>query len=225
MALGGGGASEKQLNNQLDCWWKAKGSVDERPESDESQPLLAFGDDVWKAEENGRIVVCRHHDCHRRGGARGGGDLSGEDRGKRGKKQQDHRRQTTTAMPVFDDGNDGIRTGQSPSIHRRCASYPIMPSRWGCCGAQSSTAPLLSSVKRCCWRGEGPGLVGGDCDCKRFGVHADPQRSGNDDDDIDDDNEDDYDYMTGNLSLLATSASFGDGVGTDAQITANNIIS
>jgi hypothetical protein len=35
------------------------------------QPPLAFGDDVWKAEENGRIVVCRHHDCHHRGGARG----------------------------------------------------------------------------------------------------------------------------------------------------------
>jgi hypothetical protein len=73
---GGGGASEKQLDNQLDCWWKAKGGVDEQPvtvtNSDESQPPLAFGDDVWKAEENGRVVVCRHHDCHRQGGAGGG---------------------------------------------------------------------------------------------------------------------------------------------------------
>ncbi len=75
MASGGSGASEKQLDNQLDCWWKAKGGVDERPvtvmNSDESQPPLTFGDDVWKAEENGRILVCHHHDCHHRGGARG----------------------------------------------------------------------------------------------------------------------------------------------------------
>jgi len=89
VASGGGGALEKQLDNQLDCWWKAKGGVDERPvtvtNSDESQPPLAFGDDVWKAEENGRVVVCRHHDCHRQGGARGGGDIYGEDKGKRGK--------------------------------------------------------------------------------------------------------------------------------------------
>jgi len=77
VASGGGGASEKQLNNQLDCWPKAKGGVDERPltvkNSNELQPPLAFGDNVWKEEENGRIVVCCHHDCHRRGGARGGG--------------------------------------------------------------------------------------------------------------------------------------------------------
>jgi len=76
VASGGNGASEKQLDNQLDCWWKAKGGVDERPvtvtNSDESQPPLAFGDDVWKGEENGRVVICRHHDCHHRGGARGG---------------------------------------------------------------------------------------------------------------------------------------------------------
>jgi len=42
VASGGNGASEKQLDNQLDCWWKAKGGVDERPvtvtNSDESQP-------------------------------------------------------------------------------------------------------------------------------------------------------------------------------------------
>jgi len=54
VASGGGGRSEKQLDSQLDCWWKAKGGVDERPvtvaNSDESQPPLAFGDDVWKAK-------------------------------------------------------------------------------------------------------------------------------------------------------------------------------
>jgi hypothetical protein len=58
---------------------------------------------------------------------------------------------------------------------------------------------------------------------ERLGVHADPQRSGNDDDDGDDNNKDDYDYTTGDLLSLA--ASFGDGVGADAQIPANNIIS
>ena len=57
---------------------------------------------------------------------------------------------------------------------------------------------------------------------ERFGVHADPRRIGNDDDG-DDDNEDDYDYTTGDLSSLA--ASFGDSVGADAQIPADNIIS
>jgi hypothetical protein len=55
---------------------------------------------------------------------------------------------------------------------------------------------------------------------ERFGVHADPQRSGNDNDDGDDDNKDDYDYTMGDLSSLA--ASFGDGsVGADAQIPAD----
>jgi hypothetical protein len=53
---------------------------------------------------------------------------------------------------------------------------------------------------------------------ERFGVHADPRRSGNDDDDGNDDNEDDYDYTTGDLSSLATL--FRDGVGADAQIPA-----
>jgi hypothetical protein len=48
---------------------------------------------------------------------------------------------------------------------------------------------------------------------ERFGVHADPRCSSNDNDDGDDNNEDDYDYTTGDLSLLA--ASFGDGVGDD----------
>ena len=48
---------------------------------------------------------------------------------------------------------------------------------------------------------------------ERFGVHADPRRSGNDDDDGNDDNEDDYNYTTGDLSSLA--ASFEDGVGAD----------
>ena len=55
---------------------------------------------------------------------------------------------------------------------------------------------------------------------KRFGVHADPRRSGNDEDDCNDDNEqDDYNYTAGDLSSLA--ASFGDGVGADTQIPAN----
>ena len=54
---------------------------------------------------------------------------------------------------------------------------------------------------------------------ERFGVHADPRHSRNDNDDGDDDNEDDYDYTTGDLSSLA--ASFGDGVGADAQILAD----
>ena len=58
---------------------------------------------------------------------------------------------------------------------------------------------------------------------KRFDIHADPERSGNDDDDGDNNNTDDYDYMMGVLSSLA--ALFGDGVGADAQIPANNIIS
>ena len=58
---------------------------------------------------------------------------------------------------------------------------------------------------------------------ERFSVHVDPRRSGNNDDDGDDNNEDDYDYTTGDLSSLA--ASFGDGVGADAQIPAGNIIS
>ena len=54
---------------------------------------------------------------------------------------------------------------------------------------------------------------------ERLGVHADPRRSGNDDDDDDDDNEDANDYTTGDFSSLA--ASFGDGVGADAQIPAD----
>jgi len=29
VASGGSGASEKQLDNQLDCWWKATGGDDE----------------------------------------------------------------------------------------------------------------------------------------------------------------------------------------------------
>jgi len=54
---------------------------------------------------------------------------------------------------------------------------------------------------------------------ERFGVHVDPQPSGNDDDDGDDDNEDDYDHTTGDLLLLAVS--FGDGVRAEAQIPAD----
>ena len=54
---------------------------------------------------------------------------------------------------------------------------------------------------------------------ERFGVHVDPRHSGNDDDNRDNNNEDDYDYTTGNLLSLA--ASFGDGVGADAQIPAD----
>ena len=54
---------------------------------------------------------------------------------------------------------------------------------------------------------------------ERFGVHADPRRSGNDDDNGDGDKEDDYDYTTGDLLSLA--ALFGDGVGADAQIPAD----
>jgi hypothetical protein len=60
---------------------------------------------------------------------------------------------------------------------------------------------------------------------ERSSVHADPQRSGNDDNNGNDDNEDNYDCMTGDLSSLAASASFGDGVGADTQIPADNIIS
>ena len=54
---------------------------------------------------------------------------------------------------------------------------------------------------------------------KRFGVHGDPRRSCNDNNDGDDSNKDDNDYTASNLSLLA--ASFGDGVGADAQIPAD----
>jgi len=109
-------------------------------------------------------------------GQEGGGNMSGEDQGKRGKKCQDRRQRMTTAMPVFDDdGNDGIavrHTGRSPSICWRCVRYPIMPSRWGHCEAQSSAATPSSSVERCCRQGEGPGLVGGDCDrVPRSGAH------------------------------------------------------
>ena len=57
---------------------------------------------------------------------------------------------------------------------------------------------------------------------ERFGIHADHRHSGNDDDNGNDDNKDDYDYTTGNLLSLA--ASFGEGVGADAQIPADNII-
>ena len=38
---------------------------------DKLQPLLALGDDIWKVEENGRVVVRRRCDCHRWGGAGG----------------------------------------------------------------------------------------------------------------------------------------------------------
>ena len=38
---------------------------------------------------------------------------------------------------------------------------------------------------------------------ERFGIHADPLRSGNDDDDGNDNNKDDYDYTTGDLLSLA----------------------
>jgi hypothetical protein len=102
-----------------------------------------------------------------------------------------------------------------------------MPSRWGRCGAQCRQA---SSVV--VGGGKALGLLAGIAIvaldrarillAERFGVHADHRRSGNDDDNGDDDNEDDYDYTTGDLSLLA--ASFSDGVGADAQIPANNII-
>ncbi len=54
---------------------------------------------------------------------------------------------------------------------------------------------------------------------ERFSIRVDPRRSGNDDDDDDDDNEDANDYTTGDFSSLA--ASFGDGVGADAQIPAD----
>jgi hypothetical protein len=60
---------------------------------------------------------------------------------------------------------------------------------------------------------------------ERFGIHADPQCSGNDDGDGDDnnkddyDNEDDYDYTM--VDLLSLAASFGDGVVADAQIPAD----
>jgi hypothetical protein len=57
---------------------------------------------------------------------------------------------------------------------------------------------------------------------ERFGVHADPRRSGNDDDDGNDDNEDNYDYKMGDLSSLAVS--FGDGVGADAADTRRHIM-
>jgi len=106
---GGSGASEKQLNNQLDCWWKAKGGVDELPvtvtNSDKSQPPLAFGDDVWKAEENGCVVVRRHHDCHRQGGAR-----RGERHIRRGPRKE--RGKTTRSLPTNDDGNARLRQRQ-----------------------------------------------------------------------------------------------------------------
>jgi hypothetical protein len=62
VASGGGGAMEKQLDNQLDCWWKAKGGVDERPvvtvtNSDESQPPLCS----WRRcmEGGGKWTHCR----------------------------------------------------------------------------------------------------------------------------------------------------------------------
>jgi hypothetical protein len=131
--------SEKQLDNQLDCWWKAKGGVDERPvtvtNSDESQPPLAFGDDVWKAKENGRVVVCRHHDCHCRGGARGGGatypERTEEREGKNDKIVADERRRrclssTTTAMMESPSG--GPASGSisiDPSVLCALPNYAI----------------------------------------------------------------------------------------------------
>jgi hypothetical protein len=55
---------------------------------------------------------------------------------------------------------------------------------------------------------------------ERFGVRADPQRGGGDNDDDDEDDDDNEDnYTTGYSSSLA--ASFGDGVGADAQIPAD----
>ena len=60
---------------------------------------------------------------------------------------------------------------------------------------------------------------------ERFGIHADPRCSGNDDDNGNDhnkddyDNKDNYDYTTGDLLLLT--ALFGDSVDADAQIPAD----
>jgi len=39
VASGGGGTSEKQLDNQLDCWWKAKGL----PGKDHNSYSVFFG--------------------------------------------------------------------------------------------------------------------------------------------------------------------------------------
>ena len=62
---------KKQLDNQLDCWWKAKGGTSEQPVTitnrDKSQPPLALGNDKWKVEENKHIVVVCRRDCYCRG--------------------------------------------------------------------------------------------------------------------------------------------------------------
>ncbi len=228
----------KQLNNQLDCWWKAKGGVDKRPvtvrNSDQLQPPLAFGDDVWKVEENGRSIVCRHHDCHRRGGARGGGgaypERTEEREGENDKTVADERQRqcpssTTTAMMK---SPSGVRV----DLHRSVGA--VRANRLCHLGGAVAGRSLLRRLHRqassiAVGGGKALGLSAGIAIValdwarvlldERFGVHVDPRHSGNDDNNGDDGNEDDYDYTMGDLSSLA--ASFGDGEGADAQIPAD----
>ncbi len=187
MASGGGGASKKQLDNQLDCWWKAKGGVDERPvtvtNSDESQPPLAFDDVVWKAEENGCIVVCRHHDCHHRGGARG--ERTEEREGKNDKIVTDERRRRcsssmTTAMM---ESPSGLRVDLHRSVGavratRLChlggaVARRSLPRRLRC----QASSVVVGGVKAL-GLSAGIAIVALDRSRilldKRFGVHADP---------------------------------------------------
>ena len=81
----------KQLNNQLDCWWKAKGGVDERQVMVQIATNRSRG---WssatiygkrrKTDASSFVVVMIVIIGEGRG--RGGGDISVEDRGKRGVK-------------------------------------------------------------------------------------------------------------------------------------------
>ena len=121
-----------------------------------------------------------------------------------------------------DNGNDGIavrRTGRSPSTRlchlgeavARCS----LPRRLRC----QASSVVVGRVKAL-GLSAGIAIVALDRSRilldERFGVHADPRRSGNDNDDSIDDNKDNYDYTTGDLLSLA--ASFGDDVvGADGR--------
>jgi len=143
----------------------------------------------------------------------------------------------TMAMPVFDDdGNDGIavrRTG----LHRSVGA--VRATQLCYLGGAVAGRSLPWHLRRqassvVVGGGKALGLSSGIVIVvaldrarilldERFDIHADPHCSGNDDGGGDDDNEDNYNYTMGDLLSLA--ASFRDGVGADAQIPADNIIS
>jgi homoserine acetyltransferase len=86
VASGGGGALEKQLDNQLDCWWKAKGGVDERPGSRRWRLATMYGR-RRKTDASSFVVIMIV--------------IIGEGQGGRGPRKE--REKTTRLSPTNDD--------------------------------------------------------------------------------------------------------------------------